>query len=413
MPYTAKVFRILIASPSDVQEEREQIVKIIQEWNDTNSFDRKIVLLPLRWETHSAPELGTRPQELINKDVVDHCDLAIGVFWTRLGSPTGIAESGTIEEIERVGNMGKIVMLYFSKVKIDPDQINLDQLKKLKDFKKKTYPNGLVEHYIDIVEFRTKLSRQLDQKIKALMVTESMELGDSRFDEIIRPEIKFLLVNPKDNISYESGALIKTKLITFLNNDKVPDYKSGKDKKHKSEKGKSEGVVISLNSDNKDYYREYLDYVKQINLFFPVNLFVCNPSPISIRDIYIEIKIVKNGKFNISAKKIQEPNKRSDNFWLSNSLSFNQSEGISISETELNYVITFSPEALQPKREIVTKDPFFIGTKESMTLQMDVRIYADCFSEPYDQVYSLNLDVEETNVDALSIIENINSSNNV
>ncbi|HCE5206435.1 TPA: DUF4062 domain-containing protein, partial [Vibrio parahaemolyticus] len=55
MAYEAKVFRVLIASPSDVIEEREIAVKTIQEWNDLNSSERQIVLLPLRWETHTAP----------------------------------------------------------------------------------------------------------------------------------------------------------------------------------------------------------------------------------------------------------------------------------------------------------------------------------------------------------------------
>lgn len=62
MSYEAKVFRVLIASPSDVVDEREIAVKTIQEWNDLNSAERQIVLLPLRWETHTAPEYGKRPQ---------------------------------------------------------------------------------------------------------------------------------------------------------------------------------------------------------------------------------------------------------------------------------------------------------------------------------------------------------------
>ena len=82
MSYEAKVFRILIASPTDVEEEREIAVKTIQEWNDLNSAERQIVLLPLRWETHTAPEYGKRPQEIINKQIVDQCDLLIGIFWT-------------------------------------------------------------------------------------------------------------------------------------------------------------------------------------------------------------------------------------------------------------------------------------------------------------------------------------------
>lgn len=51
--------------------------------------------------------------------LVDKCDMAVGVFWTRLGTPTDLAASGTVEEIERLGQADKIVMLYFSRAKVD------------------------------------------------------------------------------------------------------------------------------------------------------------------------------------------------------------------------------------------------------------------------------------------------------
>jgi hypothetical protein len=76
MAYSARVFRILIASPSDVEEERDAVVSVIQAWNDLHSRSREIVLLPLRWETHTAPEFGTRPQEVINREIVDDCGFA-------------------------------------------------------------------------------------------------------------------------------------------------------------------------------------------------------------------------------------------------------------------------------------------------------------------------------------------------
>src|ERR1043166_3914515 len=138
MAYDSRAYRILIASPGDVDEEREICVRVIQEWNDLNSYTRKVVLLPLRWETHTAPEYGTRPQEVINRAIVDQCDLLVGVFWTRIGTPTGVADSGTLEEIERVGKAGKPVMLYFSRVEIDPERIEVDQIEKLKQFREKT-----------------------------------------------------------------------------------------------------------------------------------------------------------------------------------------------------------------------------------------------------------------------------------
>jgi hypothetical protein len=173
MSYDAHVYRILIASPSDVEEERDTVASLIQSWNDLYSYVRKVVLLPLRWETHTAPEYGTRPQEVINRAIVDECDLLVGIFWTRVGSPTGIADSGTLEEIERVGKAGKPIMLYFSRVEIDPERIDTSQIERLKGFRTATYPRGLTETYRSRSEFRDKFSRQLEMKIRDLQQTDS------------------------------------------------------------------------------------------------------------------------------------------------------------------------------------------------------------------------------------------------
>jgi hypothetical protein len=136
------------------------------------SHSRKVTLLPLRWETHTAPDYGTRPQEGINRAIVDECDLLVGIFWI-IGSPTGVADSGTLEEIERVGKAGKPIMLYFSRVEIDPDRIDVSQIESLKRFKEKTYPKGLVESYKKIIEFRDKFAKQLELKIRDLQRSEA------------------------------------------------------------------------------------------------------------------------------------------------------------------------------------------------------------------------------------------------
>lgn len=56
MAYSAQVLNVLIASPSDVYEERDLITNTIYKWNALNSQDEKIVLLPVRWETHVRTE---------------------------------------------------------------------------------------------------------------------------------------------------------------------------------------------------------------------------------------------------------------------------------------------------------------------------------------------------------------------
>src|ERR1700677_3816099 len=95
----ASVLRILIASPADVSQERQAAQRVISQWNASNSMARGVVLESVLWESHSYPAAGS-PQEVLNQQIVDDCDIVVGIFWTRLGTPTATAASGTVEEIE-------------------------------------------------------------------------------------------------------------------------------------------------------------------------------------------------------------------------------------------------------------------------------------------------------------------------
>ena len=124
------------------------------------------------WETHTAPEYNVRPQEAINRRIVDDSDLVVGIFWTKLGTPTGEADSGTLEEIERVAKAGKPAMLYFSHAPIDPDKIDLKQMERLKGFKERISANALIEKYSSSLDFRDKFARQIELKIRDLQKAE-------------------------------------------------------------------------------------------------------------------------------------------------------------------------------------------------------------------------------------------------
>jgi hypothetical protein len=127
MPYQASVINVMIASPEDVAAERSAIQAIIHKWNSVNAEDRRTVLMPITWESHSTPEMGDRPQAIINRQVLDGCDLLVAAFWTRLGSPTGGAPSGTVEEIHKHVESGKPAMVYFSNLPIALDRVDIDQ----------------------------------------------------------------------------------------------------------------------------------------------------------------------------------------------------------------------------------------------------------------------------------------------
>ena len=164
MGYNARVFNVMIASPGDVASERSIVREVIYDWNAVHSERENIVLLPVESESHSSPEMG-RPQEVLNRQMVDKCDLLVGVFGTRIGSETGEYASGTIEEIERHIDLGKPAMVYFSKQLGDSDSFDKDQYAKLEELRKHYESRGLYEIYDDNTDFKDKFSRQLQIKV--------------------------------------------------------------------------------------------------------------------------------------------------------------------------------------------------------------------------------------------------------
>lgn len=165
MSYNATVYKVVIASPIDVEEERKIARKVIHKWDDLHSEEKEIVLLPIGWETHSSPEIGERPQAIINKQILKNADLLIGIFWTRLGTPTEKAGSGTVEEIEEHIKAGKPAMLYFSNTQIEPKKIDNEQFEKVKAFKQKYRDHSLYHEFSTTQEFENKLYDHLVLKI--------------------------------------------------------------------------------------------------------------------------------------------------------------------------------------------------------------------------------------------------------
>lgn len=165
MSYTATVINVMIASPSDMPQERLIARDVMSEWNTIHANDKRTVLMPTGWETHSVPDTGDRPQAIISGQLLKDADLLVAMFWTRIGSPTGVARSGTVEEIEEHIGAGKPAMIYFSSAPVRPDSIDNDQYSALQAFKRSLRARGLFEEYENLSEFRTKFARQLAQTI--------------------------------------------------------------------------------------------------------------------------------------------------------------------------------------------------------------------------------------------------------
>jgi Domain of unknown function (DUF4062) len=168
MSFNSETYRIFIGSPSDLAEERKAAADAINQWNALNAFAESVVLLPVMWETHALPQSGVRPQDAINRQLVAECDALIGMFWTKLGTSTGVAESGTVEEIDQFVAGGKPAILYFSNRPISPDRIDLKQLEKLTEFKEATYKNALIGRFDGIADLRHKLLSHLTRLVREL-----------------------------------------------------------------------------------------------------------------------------------------------------------------------------------------------------------------------------------------------------
>lgn len=214
VPFKSDTYRILIASPGDLIDERRVATEAVYEWNVQHATAEAAVLLPIKWETHAIPEAGVRPQGALNRQIVDTCDLLLGMFWTKFGTDTGVAESGTVEEIDRVVAAGKPAMLYFSKRPIAPDKIDPKQHEKVREFKAETYKGSLVDGFASGEELRGKLLHHLMAQVRQM---RSRALASAVQD------IYFRLTDDK-TITY------KRKLWVFLKNetDKVVTIENGR-----------------------------------------------------------------------------------------------------------------------------------------------------------------------------------------
>jgi hypothetical protein len=158
----------MLASPGDVAKIRPRVEKAINDWNGLHSEERGVVLLPILWEKHATPQLGGRPQELINEELVRPSDILIAVFNARLGQDTGKAESGTVEEIGEFLSAGKPVLLYFSRAAIPRQGFDVAQYQRLEDYRGRVRQMGTYGEFSSPTDLEQQLARHLLNTMRRL-----------------------------------------------------------------------------------------------------------------------------------------------------------------------------------------------------------------------------------------------------
>jgi hypothetical protein len=197
MPSTIRVFKVFLASPSDVSADRELIAQAIEELNRMTSY-RGFRFELVRWETHSTPAIAKKyPQQIINIQLLSDVDIMIAVFGSRLGNPTPMAPSGTVEEIRTIINninhpmKENRLLVFFKRTRVDVFDCDLEQLRALRDFRDELQSSAvLYKEYEtdstlqDIV--RQSLNRIVDLNSGHKQDTETNKIGDmiSEIDDL-------------------------------------------------------------------------------------------------------------------------------------------------------------------------------------------------------------------------------------
>lgn len=156
----------MIASPGDVGDGREAVLRAITGWNEANTRARGVVVVPLRWES-VAPQAGDHPQAIINAALLDNADAIIGIFGSRVGTATPTAISGTVEEVDRAIVDGKRVHLWFSTAP-HPNEVDLEQLGALRTFQEDLRQRSLYGTYANAEDLVVHVWRAIESDIDAL-----------------------------------------------------------------------------------------------------------------------------------------------------------------------------------------------------------------------------------------------------
>lgn len=170
------VLRIVVASPSDVQPERELLDNsVIPELNRGIGSIYNLSLELACWETDTYPGFHLDgPQALIDDILkIEACDILIGIFWKRFGTPIQDGTTGTEREFLTAYNAWKSqgtpqIMMYFKQKPFMPQSSReSQQAQKVLEFRENFPDEGLYWKYQEETEFEKLVRQHLIKVIQA------------------------------------------------------------------------------------------------------------------------------------------------------------------------------------------------------------------------------------------------------
>ena len=161
-------------------------------------MDHAFRLEVVNWRSHAIPGAGPDPQSVINASMPDEYDVFVGIMWTRFGTPTGRAGSGTEEEFERArSQVGRssapAILFYFKDEAIPPSTVDLEQLAHVREFKDQLANKNLYWDFKSADELAKELRVHLGRTARRLIEGKASEVVVESVDELdIEDDVGFL-----------------------------------------------------------------------------------------------------------------------------------------------------------------------------------------------------------------------------
>jgi hypothetical protein len=100
----------------------------------------------------------------------------VGIFYARFGSPTGVSDSGTEEEIRRSIRRGKKVMVYFADLPASKRNKARHEVKRIEKFKDKLGQDAIYHTYTDMPAFEEAFRQHLAGVMNELLAKRKTAL---------------------------------------------------------------------------------------------------------------------------------------------------------------------------------------------------------------------------------------------
>ena len=172
MKNTIELIKCLIASPSDVAKERDICEEVFDELNRETGDTLGFRFESVRWEKDTHAGCGDYVQDVINQQIEDRYNLVIGIMYSRFGTPTPVAGSGTEEEFNNAYEKWKAgeiddILFYFNIASIPQNILDTKQFEKVQEFKNRLY--GLKVYYKEydgVEKFKSFLKHELSNFVR-------------------------------------------------------------------------------------------------------------------------------------------------------------------------------------------------------------------------------------------------------